>query len=173
MKYIKLFESYNNYFFEIDRDQYDKLLNKKEEFDELLLQKLYKEILDEEWIKSKMDEEFTWNTFGEEFTLEEPVIDERTGKNKVKSIIQVYKLNDEWYLTAMHRSSWISNYYKCDQVDGVIELINNLYNNINESKVERLYKQIPNEAIKLKFLVRLIIYPNKSELSIINYIFSE
>ena len=62
----------------------------------------------------------------------------------LNDIIKVVQLEDEYYLVVQYQYAQNENYYKCDQVDGVIELINNLYNNINESKVERLYKQIPN-----------------------------
>jgi hypothetical protein len=62
----------------------------------------------------------------------------------LNDVIKVVQLEDEYYLVVQYQYAQNENYYKCDQVDGVIELINNLYNNINESKVERLYKQIPN-----------------------------
>ena len=120
---IKLFEEYNQYYNVIEEEKFYDLCGINQEnntltFSDDEINILSKEVKDINLINNKKYiSMYTYITM----------------KSNIDNTIVIYKIPDEWYLVAYIVHGEVANggrsymYYKCDQIEGLIKFIKDIY----------------------------------------------
>ena len=108
---IKLFEEYDNEFYaQISRDEYDDMYNDVVDFDKSDIKTLLN--LYPKYLSVDIDS----------FSL---ILRVNTNRKNKYLFGSIYRLPDEWYVVQV-RINYHKVYYKCDQQQGVIKLLEDL-----------------------------------------------
>ncbi len=152
MKHLKLFENFKNFFEEIDHVQYNKYLfgeKWNDENDETIDvyaddYEFYLDLTDlsKYWVDFNQEEIGKINNIGYKFSLSKyyskydryKEVLKTSESHKEKLIdITIVKTQDEWFYVDCYIKDKNNKYYRCDQMDGLLECLKKIKNIINET----------------------------------------